>query len=506
DQYMNYRELANDLAEYVRYMGYTHVELMGICEYPLDPSWGYQVTGYYAPTARYGSPEDFQYFVDHLHQEGIGVILDWVPAHFPRDEHGLAEFDGSKLYEYADPLRAEYPEWGTLAFDLGKKEVSNFLIGSALFWVNKYHIDALRVDAVAAMLYNNFSRSQWRPNIYGGELNLESMEFFRHLNSQLRQRTSAFMIAEDSSAIEGVTRDVSEGGLGFGLKWNMGWMNDTLRYMAKDPIYKRYHHDLVTNVLMYAFTERFILPLSHDEVVYGKGSMLNKFPGNMMDKMGGLKTCYTMQIGFPGKKLLFMGQDFAQENEWDVRKSIDWHLADQEWHRDVMNCVRALLALYKRYPVLYDDTGDYTTFEWINYKDAERSIFSYIRRNPWNYNNALVFIHNYTPVQRDGYVAGVPVPGTYKRVFTTYPDGDSLNIKAKQKEADGREYRLEFDLRPLESVILEIPAAPAKKPRKRTAKASAAAKTTKTTKTAKTAKDAQSAKADASKSAKARRP
>ena len=326
DQYLDYRRLAHELCEYVQWMGYTHIELMGICEYPFDPSWGYQVTSYFAPTARYGSPEDFMYFVDHMHKNGIGVILDWVPAHFPKDDWGLANFDGTPLYEYADPLRAEYPEWGTKAFDLGKKEVSNFLIASAFFWVEKYHVDALRVDAVAAMLYNSFGREQYRPNMYGGNENLESFEFFRHLNSVLRQRTDAFLIAEDSSIIAGITKPAKNGGFGFGLKWNMGWMNDSIKYYNTDPIFRPYHHGLMTHTLDYIFDENYMLVLSHDEVVYGKGSMINKFPGNKLDKLGSLKTCYTMMIGHPGKKLLFMGQDFAQEREWNFKTSLDWHL------------------------------------------------------------------------------------------------------------------------------------------------------------------------------------
>lgn len=457
DGFSDYRTLARQLAEYVNYMGYTHVELMGICEYPFDPSWGYQVTGYFAPTSRYGSPEDFQYFVNYMHEKGIGVILDWVPAHFPKDDFGLANFDGTPLYEYADPLRAEYPEWGTLAFDLGKREVSGFLISSALFWVEKYHIDALRADAVAAMLYNSFGRKEWRPNPGGGNENPESFEFFRHLNSVLRERTSAFLIAEDSSIIAGVTKPVKEGGLGFGLKWNMGWMNDTLAYIKKDPVYRPYHHGLMTHTFEYIFEENYILVLSHDEVVYGKGSMYNKFPGNHMDKLGSLKALYAMMIGHPGKKLLFMGQDFAQINEWNFRTGLDWYLADDEGHRDVMNCLRALLRIYKERPVLYDDCGDPKTFEWINSGDYNRNIFTFIRRNPWNYNDGLIFVINFAPVERKDMGVGAPFGGIYRRIFSTYPDGSPLNIEAKKELCDGREYKLIFDLRPFEGVIFEIP-------------------------------------------------
>ena len=457
DQYFDYRTLAHELAEYVNYMGYTHIELMGICEYPFDPSWGYQVTGYFSPTSRYGTPEDFQYFVDHMHKCGIGVILDWVPAHFPKDDFGLANFDGTPLYEYADPLRAEYPEWGTKAFDLGKKEVSNFLMASAFFWVDKYHVDALRVDAVAAMFYTSFGREQWRPNIYGGNENLESFEFFRHLNSILRQRTDAYLIAEDSSIIDGVTKPAKKGGFGFGLKWNMGWMNDTLTYIKKDPIFRPYHHFLLTHTFEYIFNENYMLVLSHDEVVYGKGSMYNKFPGNKMDKLGSLKALYTMMMGHPGKKLLFMGQDFAQINEWNFRTGLDWYLADDEGHRDVMNCYRALLHLYRERPVLYNDCGGPKTCEWINSGDYKRNIFTFIRRNPWNYNNALIFVINFAPVDRWDMGVGAPLPGVYKRVFTTYPDGNPLEVEAKEDLCDGRPYKLNFDLRPFEAAIFEVP-------------------------------------------------
>ena len=470
DQYLDYRRLAHELCEYVQWMGYTHIELMGICEYPFDPSWGYQVTSYFAPTARYGSPEDFMYFVDHMHKNGIGVILDWVPAHFPKDDWGLANFDGTPLYEYADPLRAEYPEWGTKAFDLGKKEVSNFLIASAFFWVEKYHVDALRVDAVAAMLYNSFGREQYRPNMYGGNENLESFEFFRHLNSVLRQRTDAFLIAEDSSIIAGITKPAKNGGFGFGLKWNMGWMNDSIKYYNTDPIFRPYHHGLMTHTLDYIFDENYMLVLSHDEVVYGKGSMINKFPGNKLDKLGSLKTCYTMMIGHPGKKLLFMGQDFAQEREWNFKTSLDWHLCDDKGHREVLECWRALLHIYRERPVLYNDCGGPKTFEWINSGDYNRNIFTFIRRNPWNYNNALIFVCNFAPVERWEMGVGAPVAGVYKRIFSTYPDGNPLEIEAKEELCDGRKYKLIFNLRPFESAIFEVPYIEATEEEKKTEK------------------------------------
>ena len=414
------------------------------------------MTGYFCPTARYGSPQDFMYFVDYMHRHGFGVILDWVPAHFPKDDFGLANFDGTPLYEYADPLRAEYAEWGTKAFDLGKPEVSNFLIASAFFWVNKYHIDALRADAVAAMLYNSFGRTEWRPNRDGGNLNYESIEFFKHLNSVLRSRTDAFIIAEDSSIIEGVTAPVAKGGLGFGLKWNMGWMNDTLRYVKKDPVYRKYHHWLMTHTFEYIFLERYILVLSHDEVVYGKGSMWRKMPGSNQDKFGSLKCYYTMMMGHPGKKLLFMGQDFAQENEWNFRTSLDWYLCDDPGHRDVMDCYRTLLHLYRERPVLHDDTS-YKSFEWIESGDVDRSIFAFIRRNPWNYNDGLIFVINMTPVDYGDYGVGAPVSGTYKRCFSTYPEGDLFTVEANEELCNGRPYKLTFDLRPYEAIVFEIP-------------------------------------------------
>ena len=455
DRFMNYRDLAHELAEYVTYMGYTHVELMGICEYPLDMSWGYQVTGYFAPTARHGSPADFMYFVDYMHRAGIGVILDWVPAHFPKDSHCLGRFDGTPLYEPADPLRADYPEWGTYAFDHGKPEVSNFLTANALFWVERYHIDALRVDAVAAMLYVNFSRGEWRPNKDGGTLNYESRDFLRHVNRGLGERTDAFMIAEDSSIEEGMTRDADEGGYGFMFKWDMGWMNETIRYLNLDPVYRKYHHHLMTHPLEYVFLENYLLPLSHDEVVYGKGSMFRKIPGNHMEKLGCLKSFYTMMFGHPGKKLLFMGCDFAQDREWDYKGELDWFHADDLGHREVMDTVRALLTLYRDREVLHNDTAKSVIFEWINSGDVDRSIFSFIRRNPWNYDDALYFVCSFTPVGHSLFAMGVPSEGRYKRVFTTYPDGSELIIEAERYICDGREFRIPFALRPFEAVIFE---------------------------------------------------
>ena len=467
DGFLNYRQLGDELAEYVNYMGYTHVELMGICEYPFDLSWGYQVTGYFAPTSRYGTPDDFRYLVDKLHQAGIGVILDWVPAHFPKDDFALARFDGTAQYEPGDPLRAEYPEWGTLAFDHGKPEVRSFLISSAFYWINEFHVDALRVDAVAAMIYANYSRSEWRPNRFGGNLNLESMDFLRQLNYEVGGKTRGYLIAEDSSAEWGITEDVTKGGLGFTFKWNMGWMNDTLRYISLDPIYRKWHHGALTHTADYAFTENFILVLSHDEVVYGKHSMVEKNPGGVEDRFGGLKTLYTYQFTHPGKKLLFMGQDFAQNGEWNVEKSIDWHLADEFGHRDIMMTVRRLIEIYKSIPALYSDSKNPTTFEWINRNDSWANTVSYIRRNPWNYVGAVLVICNFSPSEHHDYSVGVPVSGKYERVFSTYDTlpsgggpgelGGNPELFTTESECDGRPYRLSYSLRPFEAIIVKFP-------------------------------------------------
>jgi len=423
DGFLNYRELGVQLADYLEYMGYTHVELIGISEHPFDGSWGYQVTGFFAPTSRYGTPDDFRSLVDVLHRRNIGVILDWVPAHFPRDSFGLAEFDGTPLYEPEDPLKADYPEWGTKAFDYGKPEVRSFLISSAFYWIREFHIDALRVDAVAAMMYASFGRSEWRPNIYGGTENLEGIEFLKQLNHAVKNYANAYLIAEDSSIVEGVTKSEQEGGIGFLFKWDMGWMNDTLKYVEEDPVYRTHSHDKLTHTQDYAFLENWVLVLSHDEVVHLKHSMLNKFPGGIEDQLGGLKTLYTFQYTVPGKKLLFMGQEFAEDREWDENRSINWEFAADLGHRDVMQCVKNLNAVYRTYATLHSDSKDGRVFEWINRYDADRNILSYIRRNPWNYDQALVVICSFSPVAHTDYTCGVPVAGMYKRVFSTY---DSL--------------------------------------------------------------------------------
>ena len=464
DGFLNYTQLADDLVQYMQYMGFTHVELMGICEHPFDLSWGYQVTGYYAPTSRYGTPDDFRSFVDRMHQAGIGVILDWVPAHFPKDDFAMGWFDGTPLYEGSDPLRREFPAWGTLSFDHAKPEVRSFLIANAIYWIREFHVYALRVDAVASMLYNDYDRNDWRPNMFGGRMNLEGMDFLKQLNTEVCGRTTGYLIAEDSSPEWGITEDVKRGGLGFTFKWNMGWMNDTIRYFNLDPVYRKWHHGMLTHVVDYAFAENFVLVLSHDEVVYGKGSMVNKAPGDIQAKMGELKALYTWQFTHPGKKLLFMGQEFAQEREWNVKESIDWHLADEFGHRDVMQCVRNLVGLYKMYPALHADSRNPATFEWVNRGDADRNILAYIRRNPWDYNGAVLCVLNLSPVSHYDYSAGVPFGGLYKRVFSTYDSlpgqgspNDTPPLTADWKECDGYSHRITYSLRPFECIVLAFP-------------------------------------------------
>jgi len=464
DGFLNYTQLADDLVQYMQYMGFTHVELMGICEHPFDLSWGYQVTGYYAPTSRYGTPDDFRFFVDRMHQAGIGVILDWVPAHFPKDDFAMGWFDGTPLYEGSDPLRREFPAWGTLSFDHAKPEVRSFLIANAIYWIREFHVDALRVDAVASMLYNDYDRNDWRPNMFGGRMNLEGMDFLKQLNTEVCGRTTGYLIAEDSSPEWGITEDVKRGGLGFTFKWNMGWMNDTIRYFNLDPVYRKWHHGMLTHVVDYAFAENFVLVLSHDEVVYGKESMVNKAPGDIQAKMGELKALYTWQFTHPGKKLLFMGQEFAQEREWNVKESIDWHLADEFGHRDVMQCVRNLVGLYKMYPALHADSRNPATFEWVNRGDADRNILAYIRRNPWDYNGAVLCVLNLSPVSHYDYSAGVPFGGLYKRVFSTYDSlpgqgspNDTPPLTADWKECDGYSHRITYSLRPFECIVLAFP-------------------------------------------------
>lgn len=455
DGFYNYREFAKSLAEYVKEMGYTHVELMGIAEHPFDGSWGYQVTGYYVPTSRYGTPEDFAYMVNYLHKQKIGVILDWVPAHFPRDAHGLEEFDGGCVYEYADPKKGEHPEWGTKVFDFGKSEVKNFLIANALYWVEHFHIDGLRVDAVASILYLDYGREngQWTPNIYGGNKNLEAIEFFKHLNSVVLGRNhGAMMIAEESTAWPKVTGKPEEDGLGFSHKWNMGWMNDFLEYMKLDPYFRKWNHNKMTFSMTYAYAEKYILVLSHDEVVHLKCSMINKMPGLYDDKFANLRAGYAYMLGHPGKKLLFMGQEFAQLQEWSEARELDWYLLAEDKHQQMQNYVKALLHLYKKTPALYDADQDPCGFEWINADDADRSIFSFVRHSKDGKSN-LLFVINFTPVARPDYRVGVPKRKQYRLVL----DGDAAEFggntterpvvyKAVKSECDGREYSFAYDL------------------------------------------------------------
>ena len=451
--YYTYMEAAHELADYVKKMGYTHVELMGIAEHPYDGSWGYQVTGYYAPTSRYGTPKELMYFVNYLHKKGIGIILDWVPAHFPKDAHGLADFDGQPLYEYADPRKGEHPDWGTKVFDYSKNEVKNFLIANALYWVENFHVDGLRVDAVASMLYLDYGRSDgnWVPNKYGENKNLEAIEFFRHLNSVLTGHlTGAMMIAEESTAWPGVTKPPEEGGLGFTFKWNMGWMHDFLEYMKLDPYFRKFNHNKMTFGITYATSENYILTLSHDEVVHLKCSMINKMPGLNGDKFANLKAGYTFMMGHPGKKLLFMGQDFGQYHEWDEKVSLDWYLAGEPLHKDLQKYYSDLLHVYQKYPALWQLDSDWNGFQWINANDGDRSIFSFIRRDETGKKN-LLFVINFTPVARDDYRVGVPKSGTYSLILDSehglYKRGEhAFSARSKKSECDGQPYSFAYPL------------------------------------------------------------
>lgn len=457
DGFYSYRELAVSLTEYVKQMGYTHVELMGISEYPFDGSWGYQVTGYYAPTSRYGSPEDFMYLINYLHNNDIGVILDWVPAHFPKDAHGLADFDGEPLYEYADSRKGEHPEWGTKVFDYGKNEVKNFLIGSALMWVEHYHIDGLRVDAVASMLYLDYGKKdgQWVPNQYGENKNLEAIEFFRHLNTLIRGRNPGVaMIAEESTAWPMVTGEAAQGGLSFNFKWNMGWMHDFLDYMKLDPYFRKDNHYKMTFAMSYNASENYILVLSHDEVVHLKCSMLNKMPGLGRDKYDNLKVGYAFMMGHPGKKLLFMGQDFAQLREWSEARELDWYLLAEKEHAQVQETVKALLSIYRNYPALYQDDNNFNGFEWINANDTQKSIYSFVRKSRTGRKN-LLFVCNFTPMERKDYRVGVPMKRQYKLIFNSDEErfgGSGAErpqiYKAEKQEWDGREYSIGYELPP----------------------------------------------------------
>lgn len=448
-----YVEAAKELADYVTDMGYTHVELMGIAEHPYDGSWGYQVTGYFAPTSRYGTPQEFMYFINYMHKKGIGVILDWVPAHFPRDAHGLSEFDGEALYEYADPRKGEHPDWGTKVFDYSKYEVDNFLIANAIYWVEKYHVDGLRVDAVASMLYLDYGRENgsWIPNRYGSNENLEAIEFFKHLNSVMADRgNGAIVIAEESTAWPKVTGKPEDEGLGFTFKWNMGWMHDFLEYMKLDPYFRKYNHHKMTFGLTYFTSEKYILVLSHDEVVHLKCSMINKMPGLLEDKFANLKAGYTFMLGHPGKKLLFMGQDFGQFHEWDEKAALDWYLTDEPQNAGLQSYVKDLLQLYRKYPALYELDYDWDGFQWINANDGDRSIFSFVRYSR-DHKRSLLFVINFTPVERSDYRVGVPKRGTYTLVLDNshglYKRGDKAPaFRSVKKECDGQDYSIAYSL------------------------------------------------------------
>ena len=453
--FYTYREFAEAITKYVKKMGYTHVELMGIAEHPFDGSWGYQVTGYFAPTSRYGTPEDFAYMINYLHRNGIGVILDWVPAHFPKDAHGLADFDGTPTFEYSDPRKGEHPDWGTKIFDYEKPQVRNFLIANALFWIEHFHVDGLRVDAVASMLYLDYGKQdgQWVPNKYGGNQNLEAIEFFKHLNSVVLGRNpGTMMIAEESTAWPKVTGNPEDDGLGFSLKWNMGWMHDFTEYMKLDPYFRKNAHHMMTFSMEYAYSENYILVLSHDEVVHLKCSMLNKMPGEGFDKYANLKAAYAFMTGHPGKKLLFMGQEFAQLREWSEERELDWFLLSEEPHQQIQNWYRDLLHLYKKNPALYELDNDPAGFEWINKDDIFRSIFSFVRHSKGKKKN-LLFVCNFTPVAREDYRVGVPTKRQCKLVLNSDEkeyggSGEKRTeiYKPVKKECDGQKYSFAYPL------------------------------------------------------------
>ena len=463
-RWLTYRELAKSLVPYVKEMGYTHVELMPVSEHPLDESWGYQTVGYFSCTGRYGTPDDFMYLVDRFHQAGIGVIIDWVPAHFPKDGHGLAYFDGTALYEHADPLQGEQREWGTLVFNYGRSEVANFLISNALFWLDKYHIDGLRVDAVASMLYLDYSRKpgKWIPNKYGGNQNLEAVAFLKRFNEIVHGRHPGILtIAEESTAWPAISSPTYLGGLGFSMKWNMGWMNDILRYFADDPIFRKYHQNNLTFALLYAFTENFILVLSHDEVVYGKRSLLDKMPGDFWQKFANLRLLFSYMYAQPGKKLLFMGGDIGQWWEWNWNASLDWHLLEYEPHKKLHAFVRDLNALYRKEPSMHEVDFNQRGFEWIDFSDYERSIVSFIRRAK-DPDDFLVFVFNFTPVPRYNYRVGVPKWGFYREILNSdsalYWGSNIGNLGGRHTEPvswHGRPCSLNLDLPPLGGLVLK---------------------------------------------------
>ncbi len=457
--FLNFRELAHQLVEYISETGFTHIELLPISEHPLDTSWGYQTTGYFAPTSRHGSADDFRYFVDYCHLHGIGVLLDWVPAHFPKDSHGLAQFDGSALYEHDDPKLGEHKDWGTNIYNYGRNEVKNFLLANALFWLEEFHIDGLRVDAVASMLYLDYSleSNEWVPNMYGGNENLEAVDFLRELNTITHDRhPGTLIIAEESTAWPQVSRPTWTGGLSFSMKWNMGWMHDTLSYLSKNPVHRHYHQDQLTFGMLYAFTENFVLPFSHDEVVHGKRSMINKMPGDEWQRFANLRLLYTYMFTFPGKKLLFMGCEFAQGEEWNADKALDWYVLDYPLHQGVKTLVSDLNHLYIDQKPLHRFDFDPQGFEWIDCNDAAKSILSYIRKSD---DETIVVVLNFTPVPRHDYRIGVPKPGSYKEIINSdsaYYGGSNLGnsqVEAESIPWMGHPYSISLTLPPLAGIV-----------------------------------------------------
>ena len=458
--YLTYRDLAHELVPYAADMGFTHIELLPVTEHPFDGSWGYQPIGMFAPTQRFGSPDDFRYFVDQCHVHGIGVIMDWVPAHFPNDEHGLRRFDGTALYEHADPRKGEHADWGTLVFNYGRREVINYLIGNALYWIDEFHIDALRVDAVASMLYLDYSRDEgeWVPNEFGGNENLEAVAFLKRLNTELHAH-GATSYAEESTAWPGVSHPVEAGGLGFTYKWNMGWMNDTLSYMSEDPVHRKYHHDKMTFGRVYAFNENFVLPLSHDEVVHGKHSILGRMPGDEWQQFANLRAYYGAMFAHPGKKLLFMGNEIAQRHEWNHDQSLDWHLLDSPAHRGVQQLLRDLNRLYSATPALHEIDFDGAGFEWIDWNDRDSSILSWLRRD--KHGHSIICVANMTPLVRESYRIGVPEGGTYRIVLNTDDRNyggsgvGTATVTSSDVEQHGRPFSLALTLPPLATIFLE---------------------------------------------------
>lgn len=464
EKYLDYKHLAKSLTEYVKDMGYTHVEFMPVMEHPYAPSWGYQITGYFAPSSRFGSPQDFMYLVDELHQAGIGVILDWVPSHYPGDAHGLFRFDGTNLYEHEDMRKGFHPDWKSYIFNYGRYEVRSFLISNALFWLDRYHADGLRVDAVASMLYLDYSRNEgeWVPNEFGGRENLEAISLLKEINEAVYSYyPDVQTIAEESTSFTGVSRPTYSGGLGFGMKWMMGWMHDTLKYFAKDPMYRKYHHNQITFSMVYAFTENFMLPFSHDEVVYGKGSMINKMPGDIWQRFANLRVLYSYMFTHPGAKLLFMGCDFAQIQEWNFERSLDWHLTEDAKHKGIQKTIRDLNKLYRKEAALYEKQFDPQGFEWLDANDWERGTLSYLRKGN-EHTEPLLTVLNLTPVPREDYKLGVPDAGIWQILFNSddekYGGSDYLkakSIESEPAESHGKPNSITFNLPPVAALVLK---------------------------------------------------